>query len=110
MSPFFQETALRSTLLRQLKQSLDFNVTPRIVKNTTFYVDSSPHLPQSSTRKARVSYRYYQSRRPELFGERHPQAPVEDELLLLHDESSIHHDALKSFEDLHIKALDEREQ
>ena len=36
--------------------------------------------------------------------------PLEDDLLLLYDGTSIHHDTLKSFEDLHVKALDEREQ
>lgn len=73
MGPFFQQTALRATLLKHLKQALGYNVAPQIVKNTTFYVESPLLQKKSGARKARVSYRYFQSLRPDLFSERHPQ-------------------------------------
>lgn len=109
MGPFFLQTALRPTLLKELKHALDFSVTPIVFKNTTFYVDASAHQKASGKKKVRVSYRYYRSSRPELHADRHPQAPYEDEVLMAHDEHSIHHQVLRSFEELHVKALDERE-
>ena len=110
MGPFFQQTALRPTLIRTLKESLDFHVAPKAVKNTTFYAEAKDQGRTSGNSQSRVSYKFHKSRDPSLFAEQHPYAPMEDEMLLFHDERSIHHDILKSFEDLHVQAVDEREQ
>jgi hypothetical protein len=72
MGPFFLQTALRPTLLKELKHALDFSVTPTVLKNTTFYVDASAHQKASGKKKVRVSYRYYRSSKPELHADRHP--------------------------------------
>jgi hypothetical protein len=106
LSPFFKDKALRSQQIVQLKKCLKFHISPSVQKNTTFYTDMKHLASKRDPPEARLSYKYYTGRFPELTGAT-GEALNKDKML--YNSKSIHYKELHFFDDMIKKINDEKE-
>ena len=106
LSPFFKDKALRSQEIVQLKKCLQFHISPSVQRNTTFYMDMKSSTSKLDPPEARLSYKYYTGRFPEITGAA-GEALNNDKML--YNNKSIHYKELHFFDDMIKKINDEKE-
>ena len=101
---------MRPLLYASLESNLELAIFPKMIKNTTIYVDlksraeaapqqeSSPEINLTGL-EARISYRYYKFRYPQLISNM-PNEPLADDQFLYYDENSIHYKDLRPYDDM----------
>jgi len=100
MGQLYQDILMRPLLYASLEQSLELTIIPRMIKNTTIYVDlKSKAEAAPEILEARISYRYYKFRYPQLISSM-PNEPPDDDQFLYYDEDSIHYKDLLPYDDL----------
>ena len=106
MSPYFQRLVIQPQVAESLKKALDFHISPITAKNTTFYFDRRQDLEAGRLPEARVSYKWYLPRHPELL-----EPSRRNKLLdpVPYDDSSLHYKELHFFDDMIRKIKDEKE-
>lgn len=98
------QLVLNPKLISVLKSSAKFYLSPKNIKNATMYIDYRTDQEYEDLPEARVSYRYYTNRFPQLLG----LGANASNFDLHYDASSIHFKELNFFDEMVQKINDEK--